>query len=368
MSEPTQSVSLFRLRLRKFRRIKRGYYSLLLLVSAYALTFFLPFLMHSRAIAVYYEGSLFFPAFRTYFSETFDIGYPNVYLAETFGQTEVDGFPIFGETDYRALQQQFQNSDEGNWVLLPPIPYNPRENFLTLEGNPPHEPSSEHWMGTDKSARDMLVRLAYGFRISISFALIVTVVAYTVGTAIGALLGYFGRWVDMLGLRFVEIWSTIPFLYTVIIIRDLFTPSFLWLALILAAFGWIGISYYIRGEFYREKAKDYVAAAIAVGEGNTSIIFKHILPNALTPIIAFAPFAIVAMITALVSLDFLGYGLRPPTPSWGELLKQAKETNFREWHLVVFPIAAMAITLQLIVFIGEAVREAFDPKQFSRLR
>ena len=369
LSIPDASVSLFRLRLRRFRRIKRGYYSFLLLTAAYLLTFFLPFLISDRAIVVSYDGRWYFPAVKSYLHDVFGIGWDYVYLAETFGQTEVDGYPIFAEADYRALKQQFAEQDQGNWLLMPPIPYGPNENFLlSLEGNPPSLPSRDHWMGTDKSARDLLVRLSYGFRISISFALIVTVIAYVIGTIVGAVLGYFGRWVDILGLRFVEIWSTIPFLYTVIIIGSVFEPSFMWLAIVLACFGWIGISYYIRGEFYREKAKDYVAAAIAVGEGNTSIIFKHILPNALTPIIAFAPFAIVSMIVALVSLDFLGYGLTPPTPSWGEILKQAKETNFREWHLVVFPIAAMAITLQLVVFIGEAVREAFDPKVFSRLR
>lgn len=223
-------------------------------------------------------------------------------------------------------------------------------------------------MGTDTHGRDVLVRLAYGFRISISFALLVTFFAYTFGTLVGATLGYFGKWIDILGLRLVEIWGAIPFLYTVIIISSIFTPDFKWFAFILASFGWMGISYYIRGEFYREKSRDYVAAAIAVGEGHLSIIVRHILPNALTPIISFAPFAIVGSIAALVSLDFLGFGLQPPTPSWGELLRQAKDTGLSNWHVVVFPLAAFFVTLQLIVFIGESVREAFDPKVFSRLR
>jgi microcin C transport system permease protein len=147
----------------------------------------------------------------------------------------------------------------------------------------------------------------------------------------------------------------------------MFRPSFLLLVLILAAFGWLGITYYIRGEFYREKARDYVAAAIATGERSSAIILRHILPNALTPIISFAPFAIVAEILTLVALDFLGFGLPAPTPSWGEMIGQGKE-HIRDWHLVVFPLLAMFLTLQLIVFIGEAVREAFDPKVFSRLR
>ncbi len=245
--------------------------------------------------------------------------------------------------------------------------YSPFEQFLEEEGNPPAPPSRKHWLGTDDRGRDVLVRLAYGFRISITFALLVTGLSYAFGTLVGAILGYFGGWVDLFGLRFVEIWGAIPFLYTVIIISSLVQPGFLMLVLILAAFGWLGITFYVRGEFYREKAKDYVAAAIATGESNGVIILKHILPNALTPIIAFAPFAIVANILTLVALDFLGFGLPAPTPSWGELIKQGKE-NIREWHLVVFPLLAMFLTLQLIVFIGEAVREAFDPKVYSRLR
>jgi microcin C transport system permease protein len=193
------------------------------------------------------------------------------------------------------------------------------------------------------------------------------VCAYFFGVATGAVLGYYGRAVDMVGLRFVEIWSGIPFLYTVIFLSSIFKPTFLLLVGIVSAFGWMSITYYIRGEFYREKSRDYVAAAIATGENNLTIMLRHILPNALTPIITFAPFAIVAEITTLVSLDFLGFGLPAPSPSWGELLGQAKQ-NLEVWHLVVFPLGAMFITLQLVVFIGEAVREAFDPKVFSRLR
>lgn len=361
------SASLFRLRWRRFKQLKRGYYSFLLLVTAYLLSFLLPLLMSNRAIAVRYEGKWYFPAFRSYIYDTFGIGINRIYLGEVFGQTAVDGQRVFGEANYRALDEQFEKSNTGNFVLMPPIPYSPNEQFLDLKRNPPNPPSWDHWLGTDDRGRDILVRLAYGFRISISFALLVTGISYAVGTLIGGILGYFGRWIDILGVRFVEIWSAIPFLYTVIILASLFEPSFLLLVLILSAFGWMTISYYVRGEYYREKAKDYVAAAVAVGEGNLAIMIKHILPNALTPIISLAPFAIVAEISALVALDFLGFGLPVPTPSWGELLKQGKQ-NISEWHLTVFPLLAMFITLQLIVFIGESIREAFDPKVFSRLR
>lgn len=363
-----KSRSPFQLRLRKFRSLKRGYYSFILLVGAYVLSFFLPFLVSDRAIIVSYQDEWYFPALRSYSHETFgyfeSLGFfeDKVYPPETFGQESISV-----RTDYRKLQSQFEESAQDNWVLMPPLPYSPTEQFLDESGHPPHAPSAMHWFGTDDRARDVFVRLIYGFRISISFSLLVTSISYLVGTTVGATLGYFGRWVDLIGLRFVEIWGAIPFLYTVMILAAMLGPNFLLLVAILASFGWLGISYYIRGEFYRENAKDYVAAAIATGERNPVIMFKHILPNALTPIIAFAPFAIVANVATLVALDFLGFGLPAPTPSWGELIGQGR-ANIREWHLVVFPLLAMFCTLQLVVFIGEAVREAFDPKVFSRLR
>jgi len=365
--KPRKSPSPTRLRLRRFRRLKRGYYSFLILMGAYALSFLLPFLMNNRAVVVRYDGKFYFPALKTYLYDTFGLGREKIHLASVFHQTGPNGQTLQGEADYRALKRQFAEEGGGNWVILPPVPYHPNEGFLELEGNPPHPPSARHWLGTDDRARDVLVRLAYGFRISISFAFVATIFAYSIGIVVGAILGYYGRWVDITGLRLVEIWGAIPFLYTVIILASIFRPSFLLLVTIVASFGWMSITYYIRGEFYREKTRDYVAAAVATGENNLTIMLRHILPNALTPIITFTPFAIVAEIVTLVSLDFLGFGLPAPTPSWGELLGQAKQ-NLQVWHLVVFPLGAMFITLQLIVFIGEAVREAFDPKVFSRLR
>jgi microcin C transport system permease protein len=222
-------------------------------------------------------------------------------------------------------------------------------------------------MGTDDRARDVFSRLVYGFNISISFALVVIAFAYTVGIAIGAMLGFFGGLFDITVQRLIEIWSTLPFLYVMIILSSIVQPNFILLTLILTAFGWMGITYYIRGEFYREKARDYVSAAVAMGAKNRKIIFKHILPNSLTPVISFAPFVIVADISALVALDFLGFGLPPPTPSWGQLISQGM-SNIEYWWLVACPLAAIFFTLLSIVFIGEAIREAFDPKVYSRLR
>ena len=238
---------------------------------------------------------------------------------------------------------------------------------------------AQHIFGTDDRGRDIFARLAYGFNVSLSFALLVLVISLATGVSIGAMLGYFGGKVDILGQRIIEIWSSLPFLYTIIIVSSIVVPiylpgrnlvlqpSFWLLILILTAFDWMGITYYVRGEFYREKTKDYVAAALSMGATDSSIIFKHILPNSLTPVVSFAPFMVVANISALVALDFLGFGLPAPTPSWGELIEQGVD-NLTKWWLVFFPLAAMFVTLLLIVFIGEAVREAFDPKEYSRLR
>lgn len=348
----SRPVSVMRKRWRRFRRIRRGWYSACLLFGAYLVSFASPLLINNRALAVRYEGELYFPAFGRHLE------------ARDLGQRRI------GEADYRALRAQYEQEGEGNWVLLPPYPFHPNESLLTdpdLPGNPPHPPSARHWLGTDDRARDVFARLVYGFRISITFALGVVAGSYALGMAVGACLGYFGGRVDMYGQRLVEIWSGIPFLYTVIIISSIVKPGLIVLMAILALFRWMGSSFYVRGEFYREKAKDYVAAAVAQGESSPSIMFRHVLPNALTPVISFAPFSLVAAISSLVALDFLGFGVPAPTPSWGELVGQGLN-NITDWHLVVFPLGALFSTLLMVVFIGEAVREAFDPKVFSRLR
>jgi microcin C transport system permease protein len=345
------SVSIFRKRLKKFKSIKRGYYAFIILVILYAVSFILPLLVSGTALMVKYNGSYYFPVFKS-----------GIYEAEFFGQNRD------GETNYRMLKKQYKEDNSDNWVLMPIYPFSPNENLLDeTEGSPPHSPSAAHLFGTDDRARDVLARLLYGFNISISFALVVTFFAYLIGVSIGAVLGFFGGKIDILGQRIIEIWSTLPFLYVMIIVSSILQPNFILLVFIMTAFGWEGITYYVRGEFYREKARDYVSAAVSLGAKNHTIIFKHILPNSVTPIISFAPFAIVADISALVALDFLGFGLPPPTPSWGQLIRQGM-TNIENWWLVAAPLTAIFLTLIAIVFIGEAIREAFDPKVYSRLR
>lgn len=280
---------------------------------------------------------------------------------------EITREKIHGEANYRRLKQQFKEVDEGNWVLMPAYPFGPYETLLDKTGEPPNRPSAMHWFGTDDRGRDVFVRLAYGFNTSLSFAVCVLLFTYIIGVSVGAFLGYFGGKFDIIAQRFIEIWSSLPFLYTVIIVSSLVQPNFALLVFVLMIFRWTGMTYFIRGEFYREKAKDYVHAAIAMGASNQKIIFKHILPNALTPVITFAPFGIVSLIGALVGLDYLGFGLPPPTASWGEMIRQGM-SNIFSWWLVLFPFSMLFFTLLLVVFVGEAVREAFDPRVFSRLR
>ncbi|MEA3307630.1 MAG: ABC transporter permease subunit, partial [Elusimicrobiota bacterium] len=255
------------------------------------------------------------------------------------------------------------------WIIMPLYPYSPHEHILDLPERPPNKPYLAHPMGTDDSGADVLAQLFYGFRISLSFALIVAFIGYTAGAIVGGIMGYFGGWVDIALQRFIEIWGSIPFLFTIMIMASIVAPGFWLLAIFLVILrSWIGITYYIRGEFYREKAKDYVQAAIAMGASEWSVMMKHILPNSLVPLVTFAPFGIVAYIGSLVSLDYLGFGLPVGTPSWGTLLDQGMKYIKYYPHLIITPSVAFAFTLFTVVMIGEAVREAFDPKVFSRLR
>jgi microcin C transport system permease protein len=330
------------------------------IVTAYLFSFFLPLVMSGTPLVVKYQGQYFFPMLRFH------------------GVTEF-GAEGFGEPDYRALKKRFAEAGRGDWVLMAPYPYGPNEALLDLTESPPNPPSRAHPFGTDDRGRDVLVRLAYGFNISMTFAIMVMLISESVGVAVGAALGYFGGKIDIIGQRLIEIWSSLPFLYTIIIISSIVVPIYVpgrmqvlqpsfWLLVgILAVFEWVGITYYIRGEFYREKARDYVGAAIATGVSEPAIMFRHILPNSLTPVVSFAPFVIVSNVSALVALDFLGFGLPAPTPSWGELISQGTE-NLTKWWLVFFPLTALFLTLLLVVFIGEAIREAFDPKEFSQLQ
>lgn len=276
------------------------------------------------------------------------------------------------KAEAETLRQSVESFEGGRaWCVMPLYPHGPAQFRKDLDTTPPDAPSlaAKIPLGTDLSGRDVLPLLLYGFRISLAFALVVWASGYLIGVTVGAIQGYFGGWRDIASQRFVEIWSSIPFLFVIMIIVSMVPPSFLLLVVLLVVLqAWIGITYYVRGEFLRERAKDYVQAAIGSGVRDRTIMAKHILPNALVPIITLGPFSIVGYIGSLVALDFLGFGLPPGTPSWGAILRQGLENVRFHPHLVIVPSVALAVTLFCVVMVGEAVREAFDPKVFSRLR
>jgi ABC-type microcin C transport system permease subunit YejE len=242
-------------------------------------------------------------------------------------------------------------------------------SLAALGALPPTPPDGlrRHYFGTDSQGRDVASRLLYGFRISIFFALFLVFFGQVIGTIIGSLQGYLGGRFDIISQRFIEVLLSIPFLYVVIILAALTVPSFWTLLIIMAIFEWITITFYMRTEMYREKTREYCLAAKSYGASHWRIIFRHLLPNSLTPLVTFTPFAIVAAIFALTGLDYLGYGLPAPTPSWGELIDQALRTENRDKLWLTFaPFGAITITLILVVFIGESIREAFDPKQYAK--
>jgi microcin C transport system permease protein len=230
---------------------------------------------------------------------------------------------------------------------------------------PPARPSLRHPLGTDDRGRDVLARLAYGFRISMTFALLLALVSVVVGIAVGAVQGYFGGWIDLFCQRAIEIWTALPLLYVVLMVSSIVTPNFWILIGILALFRWIPLSRYVRAEVLRERGRDYVTASRAQGATSLRSMFVHVLPNSLTPVIALFPFTLVASIFALTSLDYLGFGLPAPTPSWGELFKQG-QTQLRSWWLTLYPFLALFLTLLLTTFVGEAMREAWDPRDYHR--
>ncbi len=335
-------------KLRRFRSIKRGYYAFVVFVLMVVASLTAELLINSRALIVRYEGTLYFPT------------YSEILPGSHFG------LDYDYETDYRQLKAAFKAEGKGNWVLLPPVPYNALENDLRDDAFPPFPPSIEdrHFLGTDAVGRDILARLVYGFRIAIFFSLGLLLTNYIIGISIGCAMGYFGGAFDLFFQRIIEIWSNIPFLYIIIIIASVVTPNFLILILIMAFFGWIGITWTMRTITYKERAREYVLAAKALGASNLRIIFRHILPNTIAVIVTFAPFSVSGGIVALTSLDYLGFGLPPPTPSWGELLQQGW-TNLSAWWISGSVVMAMLMTLLSVTFIGEAVREAFDPKMHS---
>ncbi|HYH01998.1 MAG TPA: ABC transporter permease subunit, partial [Bacillota bacterium] len=291
-------------RFQKFKRMKRAYVSMWILVVAYVLSLAANFIANDQPLVVKYRGQLFYPVLQFYDGSNFGLG-----QAEVPNYKELNQSPAFSK-------------EKENWMLFPIIPYGPNESILTLKTNPPTPPTWQNLLGTDDRGRDILTRLIYGYRISFSFALLITFASMFLGVIIGALQGFWGGFFDLSMQRLIEVVSALPFLYIVIIIGSSLGTNFWMLLIIFTLFDWIGISYYMRSEFLKLRESQYVEAARAMGIRDYKIMFRHILPNALTPIITFLPFDLIGAITSLSALDFLGFGLPAPTPSWGELMRQ----------------------------------------------
>ena len=327
----------------RFRANRRGYVSLWIFSVAFILCLGAEFLSNDAPILVRYEGQWYVPQFKVYPETTF-------------------GGDFRTETDYLDPSIQTRLSAGSNWAWWPLNPYSfDTLNYFAPSPNPA-PPSAANFLGTDDRGRDVLARLIYGFRVSVLFGLALTAIGVLLGVAAGAVQGYFAGRVDLAIQRFIEIWSAVPELYLLLILASLFQPSIWILLVILSLFGWMGLSDYVRAEFLRNRALDYVTAARALGLSDAQIIWRHVLPNSLTPVIAFLPFRMSAAIVALTSLDFLGLGVPSSTPSLGELLAQGK-TNLDAWWISLGTFGVLVFTLMLLIFIGEALRDALDTRK-----
>lgn len=327
---------LSRKRWKVFKARKAAIFSSIILLFFITLTFISPIIANSRPLVLKYNDSVYFPILKDY-------------SADDFGIT--DSLDV----NYRSLQLK-----ENDFALWPIIQWDPYESNATVDSYP-SVPSKSNYLGTDDRGRDVLTRLLYGFKYSITYAIAVWLISLSVGTILGGSMGFFGGKVDFIGQRLVEILSTVPSFFLLIILVSIFDPSLWMLIFISCIFSWISISYYVRGEFLKNRNREFVEAARALGASNKSIIFKHILPNSLTPIITFAPFTIAAEIVGLAALDYLGFGLQVPTPSWGELLSQAQKNYTIAWWLALYPSLALFTVLTLLNLIGQGVRDAMDP-------
>lgn len=333
---------------RRFRAQRLGYLSLIVFVAAFAAALAAPLWSNDKPLVVHYRGNWYFPLVKTYAETTFGGDFP-------------------APADYLDPYVRDRFSQPGNFALYPPNRYYyDTLNYFSKAPNPA-PPSRENWLGTDQQGRDVFARLVYGFRVSVEFALVLTLIGSVLGILAGAVQGYFGGRTDIAGQRLIEIWSALPELYLLIIFASIFEPSFVLLIVLLSLFGWIGLSDYVRAEFLRNRAQDYVRAARAMGLSNWQIIWRHILPNSLTPVITFLPFRMSGAILALTSLDFLGLGVPPPTPSLGELLAEGK-ANLDAWWISMSTFGVLVTTLLLLTFMGDALRNALDTRMADVMR
>jgi microcin C transport system permease protein len=327
----------------RFKHSRMGYLSLWIFMVLFGLSMCAELIANDKPLIVRYQGKFYFPIVKTQPERVF-------------------GGDFATPTDFLDPDIRHNITSNGNWAIYPPIPYSYETlNYFSKVPNPA-PPSFDNWLGTDDRGRDVLSRLIYGFRLSILFGLALTIVGVSVGIITGSLMGFFGGKFDLISQRLIEIWSAMPELYLLIIFASIFNPSIWLLIVLLAAFGWMGLSDYVRAEFFRNRALEYVRAARALGLTNLQIMRRHILPNSLTPVITFLPFRMSAAILSLTSLDFLGLGVPPGTPSLGELLSQGK-SNLDAWWISLSTFVVLVATLLLLTFMGEALRDAFDARK-----
>ena len=331
-------------RIATFKGNKRGYRSLWIFMLLCALTMPAEFIANDKPILVYYKAAFYIPVLKSYPETTFD-GY-----FET-------------ETNYQD-PWLIRHLAQHGWQIDPPIPYSYRSVNYDI-ARAPAPPSSENWLGVDDQGRDVLARLIYGFRLSVIFAVLLTVASSLIGICAGALQGYFGGLTDLLTQRFIEIWSGLPMLYLLIILSSIVRPTFWWLLLLLLLFFWMDLVAVVRAEFLRARNFDYVRAARALGVPELTILRRHVLPNAMVAALTFLPFILNSAVTTLTSLDFLGFGLPSGSPSLGELLAQGKDNPTAPW-LGITAFMVLAILLTLMIFIGEALRDALNPHKIFK--
>ena len=325
-----------------YKANKRGWWSLWLFTAIFLLTLFAEFIANDKPFLVSYQGSLYSPVFKAY---------PETTFGGEFGT----------EADYQdPFVVEKINAD--GWMIWPLIRYDHRTVAWDLPTPAPSAPDPNHWLGTDDQARDVVARLIYGFRISILFGFALTIISAAIGIAAGAIQGYFGGWTDLFFQRFIEVWSGLPILYLLIILASVVEPNFWWLLVIMLLFSWMGFVGVVRAEFLRARNFEYVRAARSMGVSDRTIMFRHILPNAMVATLTFMPFTLAGSVTVLTSLDFLGIGLPPGSASLGELLAQGKANLQAPW-LGLTGFFTIAVMLSMLIFIGEAVRDAFDPRK-----
>jgi microcin C transport system permease protein len=351
VAREAQPVSRWRLsplnrrRFANFRKNRRGFWSLWMFLALFVVSIFAEFVANDRPLLVRFDGGFHSPIIASYPETTFG------------GEFET-------EADYRDPYVQELIHAKG-WIVWPPIRYSYRTVNRNLPVPAPAPPSTDNWLGTDDQARDVAARLIYGFRVSVLFGLTLCILSSIIGVIAGAVQGYFGGWTDLLLQRFMEIWEGMPTLYLLIILSAFIQPTFWWLLGLMLLFSWMALVGVVRAEFLRARNFDFVRAARALGATDTVIMFRHVLPNAMVATITFMPFILSGSVVALTSLDFLGFGLPPGSASLGELLNQGKNNLQAPW-LGITAFLIIAVMLSLLVFIGEAVRDAFDPRKTFR--